>query len=142
MCDLKYMDKKTHIIYLKSQIFLFFSEALLILKNSLLFCLYIYIYIYISVHLYLSIYLYTAHIVFIHIPSVAVKPVHIFMVRNRVCKNCLMAELCFHCFVHFDCISILWYTFWAITARSVLAIRSTSLLWCSPLSCSVLLMSP
>ena len=37
------------------------------------------------------------HIVLIHIPSV-VKPVHIFMVWNRVAKNCLIAELCFHCF--------------------------------------------
>ena len=27
-CDLKYMDKKAHMIYLKAQIFLFFSEAL------------------------------------------------------------------------------------------------------------------
>ena len=26
MCDLKYIDKKTQIIYLKAQIFLFFSE--------------------------------------------------------------------------------------------------------------------
>ena len=47
----------------------------------------------------------TAHIVFIHIPS-AVKPVHIFMVRNRVSKSHLMAQLCFHRFVHFDCVPI------------------------------------
>ena len=40
----------------------------------------------------------TVHIVFIHIPSM-VKPVDIFMVRNRVSKSCLMAELCFHGFV-------------------------------------------
>ena len=37
------------------------------------------------------------HIVFIHILS-AVKPVHIFMVWNRVAKNSLIAELCFHRF--------------------------------------------
>ena len=45
----------------------------------------------------------TAHIVLIHIPS-TVKPVHIFMARNRVSKSSLMAELCFHRFVHFDCV--------------------------------------
>ena len=39
-------------------------------------------------------------LVFIHIPSV-VKPVHIFMARNRVSKSCLMAELCFHRFFSF-----------------------------------------
>ena len=47
----------------------------------------------------------TAHIVFIHIPSV-MKPVHIFMARNRVSKSCLMAELYFHRFVPFDCVPI------------------------------------
>ena len=44
----------------------------------------------------------TAHILFIHIPFV-VKPVPIFMARNKISKSCLMAELCFHRFVHFDC---------------------------------------
>ena len=39
------------------------------------------------------------------IPSV-VKPVHIFIARNRVSKRCLMAELCFHRFVDFDCVPI------------------------------------
>ena len=34
----------------------------------------------------------TAHIVFMHIPSM-VKPVHIVMGRNRVFKSCLMASL-------------------------------------------------
>ena len=47
----------------------------------------------------------TPHIVFIHIPFV-VKPVHIFMARKKVSKSCLVAELCFHHFVHFDCITI------------------------------------
>ena len=47
----------------------------------------------------------TAHIVFIHIPSVA-EPVYIFMARNRVSKSCLMAEICFHRFVHFDCVPV------------------------------------
>ena len=28
MCDLKYMDKKTDIVYLKAQIFIFLSEVL------------------------------------------------------------------------------------------------------------------
>ena len=50
----------------------------------------------------------TAHNVFIDIPSV-MKPVQIFMARNRVCKSCLMVELCFHRFVHFD--SVLIYIF-------------------------------
>ena len=31
----------------------------------------------------------TEHIVFIHVPSV-LKPVHIFMARDRVSKSCLM----------------------------------------------------
>ena len=41
----------------------------------------------------------------LHITSV-VKLVHIFMVRNRISKTCLMAKFCFHCFVHFDGIPI------------------------------------
>ena len=47
----------------------------------------------------------TAHIVFIHLPSL-VKPVHILMAKNRVSKSCLMAELYFHCFLHFDCVPV------------------------------------
>ena len=44
---------------------------------------------------------------FIHIPSV-VKRVHIFMAmaRNIVYKGCLMAELCLHRFVRFECVLI------------------------------------
>ena len=43
--------------------------------------------------------------------TLLVKPVHIahlyiFMARNRGSKSCLMAELCFHHFVHFDCVPI------------------------------------
>ena len=38
--------------------------------------------------------------------STALKPVHIFMARNKVSKSCLMAELSFHRFVHFDCVPI------------------------------------
>ena len=37
----------------------------------------------------------TAHIVLIHIVSV-VKSVHIFRMRNRICKSYLMAELCLY----------------------------------------------
>lgn len=47
----------------------------------------------------------TAHIIFIHITSVE-KPVHIFMAKNRVSKSCLIAELCYHPFVHFNCAPI------------------------------------
>ena len=47
---------------------------------------------------------------FIHIPFV-VKPVHIFMMKNRVSKSCLMAELCFYHFVHFDCVPIYIFDF-------------------------------
>ena len=49
----------------------------------------------------------TAHIVFIHIPSV-VKAVHIFMTRNRVPKSCLIAELCF---CHFVFLIVFLYVF-------------------------------
>ena len=66
----------------------------------------------------------TAHIVFIHITSVE-KSVHISMARNRVSKNCLMAELCFHRFVY---LIVFRYIFSAFTTSSVLAIRRTSLL--------------
>ena len=44
-------------------------------------------------------------LVFTHITSV-VKPVHIFMVRSRVSKSRLKAELCFHYYVHFACVLI------------------------------------
>ena len=66
--------------------------------------IYIYIYIYIHTHMHIYIHTYTAQIVFIHKTFVG-KSVHIFMARNRVSKSCLMAELCFHRFVHFDCVS-------------------------------------
>ena len=52
----------------------------------------------------------TAHIVSMHIPSV-VKPVYILMVRNRVSKSCLMADLYFHRFVHFNCFPIYIYIY-------------------------------
>ena len=52
----------------------------------------------------------TAHFVFIHIASV-VKPVHIFMARNKVSKSCLMAELCFYRFVLFSCVQIYMYIY-------------------------------
>ena len=35
-----------------------------------------------------------------------ITPVHIVMARNRVSKSFLMAEFCFHGFVHFDCVPI------------------------------------
>ena len=44
-------------------------------------------------------------LVFIHIPSV-VKPVHIFMARSRASEDCILPELCFHRFVHFDFVPI------------------------------------
>ena len=47
----------------------------------------------------------TPHTLFIHKKSL-LKPVHIFMVKNSVSKSCLMAELCFHRFVHFGCVLI------------------------------------
>ena len=95
-----YGQRKTHNIFKITNISLLFRSFVNVKRRICCF-VYIYLYIYICLcislslylSIYLSIYLYTAHIVFIHIPSVAVKPVHIFMVRNRVCKNCLMAEL-------------------------------------------------
>ena len=47
----------------------------------------------------------TGHIVFIHIISVA-KSVLISIAKNRVSKSSSMTELCFHRFVHFDCVSL------------------------------------
>ena len=44
---------------------------------------------------------------FIHIPSV-VKPVLIFMAKNRVAQSCLVAELCFHRFVHKGSCVVVW----------------------------------
>ena len=35
-----------------------------------------------------------------------ITPVHIVMARNRVSKSFLMAEFCFHGFLHFDCVPI------------------------------------
>ena len=43
-------------------------------------------------------------------PSV-VKPMHIFLTRSRVSKSCLMAELRFHRFIHFDCVPIYVFAF-------------------------------
>ena len=63
----------------------------------------------------------TAHIVFIYITSVG-KSVHISMARNRVSKSSLMAELCFHRFVH---LIVFRHIFSAFTTSSVLAIRRT-----------------
>ena len=47
----------------------------------------------------------TGDIVFTHIPPV-VKPMHIFMMKNKVPKSCLTTELCFHFLVNSDCVSI------------------------------------
>ena len=47
----------------------------------------------------------TAHIVFTHITPV-VKPMHIFMMKNKVPKSCLTAELCFQFLVNCDCVPI------------------------------------
>ena len=67
-----------------------------------------------------------------------VKPLHTFMVRSRVSKSCLKAELCFHRYVHFSYVPIM---FSAFTITSVLAIRRTSLLRSSLLSCLLALFS-
>ena len=58
--------KKKQIVYLKAQIFLFFSEALSIYQCNILYiyiyhsylCLLIYIYIYIYMYIYMYIYIY------------------------------------------------------------------------------------
>ena len=34
------------------------------------------------------------------------QPVHFFVARNKFLKVILKAELCFHCYVHFDCVPI------------------------------------
>ena len=46
------------------------------------------------------------------------------MARNGVSKSCLMVELCFHYFLHFNCVTI--YIL-ALTTSSVLAIRKNSI---------------
>ena len=46
----------------------------------------------------------------VHTYTIVVKPVDDFMAR-KVSKNCLMAELCFHRFVHFDCVPIYIYIY-------------------------------
>ena len=73
---------------------------------------------------------------FIHIPSV-VKPVHIFMAmaRNSVYKGCLMAELCSHRFVHFECVLIYIFGFHykqcASNLKDYLFVKFTSQLFSS-----------
>ena len=39
------------------------------------------------------------------------KPVYIFMARNRVSKTCLLAKLCFHCYVYFGSVQDLFLPF-------------------------------
>ena len=78
----------------------------------------------------------TARIVFIHVPSV-VKPVHIVMARNRVSISCLMSSVS----IVFCVLIMFRYIFSAFTTNSVLVIKRALLLWSSPLSCSVALMS-
>ena len=68
--------------------------------------IYIYVYIYTYVYIYISIHIYMYMYIYICIIPSVVKPVHIFIARNRVSKRCLMAELCFHRFVDFDCVPI------------------------------------
>ena len=65
-------------------------------------CIYIYLYIYVYIHICIYIYIYIADILYVYM----VKSVPIFMARNRVSKSCLMTDLCFHRFVHFNCIPI------------------------------------
>ena len=74
----------------------------------------------------------------IHVTSL-VKLVHIFIVRSRTSKSCVITELCFHRFLHFGCVPIFSL---AVTTSSVLAIRGTSLLWNLYSRCSVALTSP
>ena len=57
-----------------------------------------YIYIYVCIY----IYIYITDILYVYM----VKSVPIFMARNKVSKSCLMTDLCFHRFVHFNCIPI------------------------------------
>ena len=52
----------------------------------------------------------TTHIVVIHIAPV-VKPVYIFLARNRISKSYLMADVYFHRFVHFGCVVIYVFSF-------------------------------
>ena len=101
--------------------------------------IYIYIYIlhYICICIYIFFYIYIYIYIFIY--TSVVKPVHIFMARGRVSKSCLKTELCLHSYVHFSWVPIYNSVF---TTNTVLAIRRTWLLWSSPLSCSVALMSP
>ena len=49
-----------------------------------------------------------------------VESVHLFMIRSRVSKSCLKAELCFHRYVYFP---LFRYMFSAFTTSSVLVIR-------------------
>ena len=70
----------------------------------------------------------TAHIVFIHLPSL-VKPVHIFMAKNRVSKSCLIiVKLLSSISIVFCILIVFQYIFLAFTTSSGLAIRKTSLL--------------
>ena len=75
---------------------------------------------------------FTAHIVFIHILSV-VKPVYIFMTRNRVSKSCLMAEFCFHRFVYFNGVPICIFDFHhkqcASDSKDFISVKFTSQLF-------------
>ena len=73
------------------------------------------------------------------IMTFVLNPGHIFMASSRASESCLMAELCYHHFVH---LVVFRYRFLAFTTSSVLAIRRSSILWGSPLRCSVVLMSP
>ena len=49
-------------------------------------------------------------------------------------KSCLKAKLCS---IVLCILVVFWYIFSAFTTNSVLAIRRTSLFWCSPLRCSI-----
>ena len=72
------------------------SKSLFVKLRSILIYYIIFIYyIYLTLHTF----------AFSHITS-RVVPVHISIARNRYFKNCLMADLCFHRFVHFGCVSV------------------------------------
>ena len=53
----------------------------------------------------------------LHPYNICGESVHIFMVRSRVTKSCSMADLCFHCFLHFGYVLI--YIFVRFTSQII-----------------------
>ena len=82
----------------------------------------------------------TAHFVFIHITSV-VEAVHIFMVRNKFSKSCLLTEFCFYRFAHFSCVLMFIFGFHCKQCASNKK-QFTKVMYRSTLKCLVALMGP